>query len=1033
MAIDDPILTQDADSFLGIDQKREDKKDPILNETLDQATTPEQEAPTPTPETPETEVKQELPTIDQPVETNQLAETAEAPKTPSEELTDTTPQNVEDSSQDLDFTEGEDTRPLLDFSKVAQAKAEPEADAFLKANEAEKDFFGVGLWNNITEVGTALLQGAGKTVVSTAEAAQWVGEQGYKLSGVAPILNYLAPEAGARMNEAFETNYEAFQSLQGTVESVLPTETGLGDTASVIAQFGTGLFGLGKLRSGVETITKLPTTLNNATKVSIASMLGFDQHTENLGNVLEKFPELKGAVTEYFGKRDDDGLLIGRVKNLVDVAVGGVIGKAAGAIAPKVAATISEGMTKGIETLKHMSPWGWTPEGLPKTYLNFADDISHILPKAEKTAFMKKMSSAGDIIKGSADMIVMQMQSFLTTASHTINILGNTAFLGLRVAERAVGRGLTIVDEAVGGHILGGKPGVAPGEVGAMIEGIMKASALSIKEAHNFIKSRGIAGTLKSIGDPMDPQTAGTKLDYPLGAGAHTLKVDPNSKLGKFADAWGNWVINPNFKALGNTDATFRRMNYFADYNSLVRRKAWNMGLRGEALEKKVAAFQKKPPKGIIAEAMQFAKRNTFQADPEKFGKAALAFRDSFGPLGKGTVPFFNTLNNISKEKFQRFPPTALFFREAWKDLGEGGVQRADRLAKINTGLMFLGVTKLLKDSGIMTSKVSDQDRPVAEAAGKSEYSIDIMGKNYPFKDLDVSGGLLRLSADFWDTAEAIFDLRDDGEDKDIQDVITGAALLLAEGLTDSTWGESLVETIAAATGSAENEQDVNQFQKFLSDKGSATLVPNIVRRAATSLDQYIREAHTFLDKLRTSVPGLSDELPIKYDVYGRERTPTRQGVSGFLSPVGSRIETDDKFDNFLMESGVRIAPPTYTQSFSFGPGETARLDLREYPRIFSEMNRLIGELPHPDYNNKTLSQYLEDLTTGESNKAKQFRDFSNGPKGEKENAIRAIISDYRKQAREHLLENDPELDTLIRNEIRLNEESALALERFKS
>lgn len=1103
MAIDDPLLEQSADSFLGIDDKRDSPKEQVATDSLEKDVIPEQEA--------EKLVPEETPPIapETSAETNPLAEEVAPPLEPTKEITDLNQQKLDKPpEEDIQVDEGPDNRPLLDFTRIAEAKVNPEAHEFLHADEAEKSFFGPTVWETIKDVGGALYKSVGDVAISTAEVGQWVGEQGYKLSGIAPIVNYLAPEAGERMEQAFETNYKAFEGLSKGLDEAIPTETGLGEAAGVLGQFGAAIFGAGKYKSGIEAITKTPMMLSNMTKTSMAALFGFDEHAANLGNVLEKFPELKGPVTEFLGKQDDDGIILGRVKNLVDIAVGGLAGAVGGAavkggakLTAQAAQQISEGLTKGIESIKYMAPWGWTAKGTPKTYMDFAEDISTILPVKNQKSFLDKMKTAGDITKGSADMIVMQMQSFMTTAAHPINILGNTSMMALRLSEKAVARGITILDKPLRGALLGGKPGVAPGEVSAMFSGALKGAAMSLKEATAYFKAQGVRGALRDIGAPMEskateaakklkavdeqfptkfdssevptnltpdykfqvpggkvtPKTApadykvksnveivqsplerlyadrGSKLDYPIGAGAHTLNVDPNSKLGKFADAWGNWGINPNFKALGKTDDTFRRMNYLAEYNSQLQSRAYNSGLRGADLDAQVAKWQNKPPEGVIEAALKESKRNVFQADPEWFGKAAMGFRGAFGPLGKVTVPFFNTLNNISKEKFQRFPPTALLFREAWSDLGAGGAQAAERMAKINTGVMMLGLTWGLEESGLWTGAIDAKDRATADAANITEYSGMIMGNRFSYKDLDVTGGLMRLSSDLKKTIGDLMDLRDDGNDKDIQDVLIGGALLMSSAVIDSTWGESAVETLAAFTGSPDDEGDKRQFRKFLEGKAISAVVPNIVRRAATSFDQHVRELTTFVDKLKASVPGLSPEFPIKYDVYGRDRTPSRQGVSGMLMPVGVRYETEDKFDNFLFESEVRIAPPTYTQSFSYGPNESAKLDLREHPRIYSEMNKFIGELPHPDYEDRTLSQHLEWLTTGDHPEAQDFKDLSNGPDGQKQIEVNKIINDYRKQARAHLLENDPELQTILDAELRLKEEQALLMEKFNA
>lgn len=912
-----------------------------------------------------------------------------------------------------------DNRNLVDYEKIARNNANKEVDSFLGLdveNEA-KDSIGDQAWDAVKSVGASLwgaiesasqisgdvtrgaIKGAAGGVAETTEFIGWVGHNLDKIDPLTHLSDIIGIGDPAGREKIFEEAHNSFKQIDTSLDTALPTGTA-GDVTETLARFGVGLFGAGKFKAGITALTGNPALIGSATKGAIASMLGIDEQQKGIADLIESYPALKNPLTKFLSKGGEDEYALNKIKSFTD----GIVGNAA-----------AEWIGKGLQTVAKLAPFGWTKEATLRTARDEAlEKLLPQLPKQVQQGFREAIEadpSLKDIAKGTHDAITMQYQSFLTTASHGLNILGNTSMATVRLAEKAIGRGVTILDDAVGGKILGGKPGVQAGEAMAKFDGMMQSLNQSFQMAGKALK------TGQSAFGPTQ------KFDAPKELGAATFKADPNSKLGMFAEYWGK-IVNPNFRVLGATDEFFRGLNYYGELHSLATKEAALKGLTGPALQaEKLSILQGQRPELLAqlqAAAGKEALRSTYARDPGWFAKGINQLRSHI-PFGRVGVPFFNLIGNITKEGLERLPLTGPMFKEMRSAWAEGGVARADAIAKYTVGAAVALMYEGLASDGKIIADPEPGTWDVENATGRQPFSVNIGGKYIPLDQFDVLGQVLKTYGGLRQAAAKMVELYGD-DDHDAMEAIGAGTMLIAKSFANNAWGESLISLFSTlGKGDAEKagERVSNNIDKMLKD----LTVPMVVQRTAQALDPYVRDAQGYLELLQKSIPGLSENLRIKYDVYGRELQPGRQGLGDVLNPARGSVVVDEKFDTFIRDKGFDIRMPTKQQSF-----DGIDVDLRKYPEVYTRMMELTGEVKSPKHGNKTLSETLSGLVAGEKFRSKKFLAAGDD---EQERVVRAVINDYRELARTKIIRENEEFRIMIQNEKKLKRQADRAVKQI--
>ena len=174
----------------------------------------------------------------------------------------------------------------------------------------------------------------------------------------------------------------------------------------------------------------------------------------------------------------------------------------------------------------------------------------------------------------------------------------------------------------------------------------------------------------------------------------------------------------------------------------------------------------------------------------------------------------------------------------------------------------------------------------------------------------------------------------------------------------------------------------------------SGSLIPfsGALRAVRQREDEFAREAFTYLESLKSGLPGLSDDLPLRRDILGRPIVPGTQ----WLSPIQMSQESTDPLDLELSRLAFGFSMPSKQI-------DGVPLNAEQY----SELLRIRGQ--EKLSNGKSLVDTLRDLI-GTADYQALPEDPDATVIGTKRDAILRIVSKFQRAAKERLLEKYPEL-----------------------
>jgi len=211
-----------------------------------------------------------------------------------------------------------------------------------------------------------------------------------------------------------------------------------------------------------------------------------------------------------------------------------------------------------------------------------------------------------------------------------------------------------------------------------------------------------------------------------------------------------------------------------------------------------------------------------------------------------------------------------------------------------------------------------------------------------------------------------------------------------------------MMEALANPQGGAEN-----YAKRF-----AGSFVPAIVGEAARFNDPYMLEVNNMVQAMKARIPGLSEDLPARRDLWGRAIS-YRSGLGLFydaVSPIASRRENPEPIDREMLKQECFVAAPTSKVNF-----DGVAVDLRRFRDAYSRYAALAGnEAKLPQYENKGALDFLNDVATGSSAFSNLYQLYSDGPEGGKARFIQGTINQYRTLAKKKLLEEYPELRNYV-------------------
>lgn len=564
-------------------------------------------------------------------------------------------------------------------------------------------------------------------------------------------------------------------------------------------------------------------------------------------------------------------------------------------------------------------------------------------------------------------------------------ILASNVSTGIwRVGERAWASRIS--------SALGTPNGVEPGEASAMWSGWVG----SFKDAMAYgWKAAKTGVTKEGIGEPEQP--------YPSNISADALNLSDRPWLGRAADFIGN-ALSLGRRGIAAQHDVALTMAYRGEMNAQAVRQATSEVNAGEldqgGFDERVADLLQNPPDSMVQSARDGAKYQSFLDEPGKIAQWLLDGRKEI-PALRIIAPFIKIPARIMSYTFERTPLAPLMSEFRGK-IAQGGATRDLALAQMSMGSMITMAAADMALNGNLKGGGPPQKglEQAQEREGAMRDSVRIGDKWYNINGVHPAGKLLLLAAD---VSEAITGGQSElHQDADTEKLAVGTALAIGRTLVDNSYFQGFANLFAtlhdARVGGAGEGA-------IMSTAGSA--VPAISGAVARAADPYQREIYSMLDEFKSKIPGLSNTLPPRRNLWGEPVPSGHDPVTNFISPVKIANVKHEPIDDEILKQGMNITMPDRMQTFGTRT-DSVPVDMSKYPAAYSRLLQLSGnELKSPAWN-MGLKDLLNGIVDGTHPLSAVYNLKSDGPEGGKEVMIRDMISQYRDLAKKQVLQEYP-------------------------
>jgi hypothetical protein len=554
--------------------------------------------------------------------------------------------------------------------------------------------------------------------------------------------------------------------------------------------------------------------------------------------------------------------------------------------------------------------------------------------------------------------------------THMVNITSNAMVAALTVGERKVA-------SVIGRNI-------QPGEADAQLKGMIDGARDGFRLAWNALKT----------GEPTDPLQK-------VEAEKHRAISGENLNIagfpGRLADFLGEFARVPG-RLLTAGDEFFKSVGYRMELYAQAYRQAFNEGLRDEAAAKRVIEIIENPPENIRQSAIDASRYQTFTNSLKEtrirgigeLGQAGEKIRQaqSVGPYARIIIPFVRTPTNIASYTFER-TPLAFASRSVRQEIAAGGARRDLALAKIITGSTIMGVSADLALSGHITGAgPSNRDmRNLMRATGWQPYSVKVGNTYYAYNRLDPIGTLLGLAAD-------ITEIIGQADEADAMEIAAASAIAVSQNMASKTYLSGVSDFFDSFfSASTDPEGNSAKMERFFT-RMAGSVVPGFVASVERTMSPEISATYTMLDRIKSRIPGYSDDLPPRRNIFGEPIV-----LSGGLGPdIVSGIYSSEVVDDPVAEEMINQG---------YAPGMPSRqikgveLDAQQYDRYI-----LLYSGIEADY---TLKEYLSIMFD-----SRDYVSGSDGPEGTKVELIQAVFNGYKRMAQQQMLEEDDKLRSSV-------------------
>jgi len=285
-----------------------------------------------------------------------------------------------------------------------------------------------------------------------------------------------------------------------------------------------------------------------------------------------------------------------------------------------------------------------------------------------------------------------------------------------------------------------------------------------------------------------------------------------------------------------------------------------------------------------------FAKEAVFQEKLTGLAATAARFRADH-PVSALIMPFIKTPYNIIKEGVSYIPGVGLMGK---KEIGNTGKfdfafnipeQRGKILAKQALGLGAAIALDSAVNQGLITGSSPKDGRP--------PFSIKIGDEWYSYQRVEPLATVFGMAVD---TSDIIRKYKEDkNPDKEATKYLGAYAKAIQANIFEKSFMEGLSKALFAMS-------DPERYGSGFLNQYANALIPAALATAAKVLSPTEREANTFMERAQSRIPGVREELPVKFTKTGE---PEQASLSNVL--LGIKVTSPTAIEKQLSDIGVDI------------------------------------------------------------------------------------------------------------------------------
>ncbi len=401
--------------------------------------------------------------------------------------------------------------------------------------------------------------------------------------------------------------------------------------------------------------------------------------------------------------------------------------------------------------------------------------------------------------------------------------------------------------------------------------------------------------------------------------------------------------------------------------------------------------------KEILREVREATYTSELEGDIGELITKAANFGGGLGRLF--VVPFIRAPINILSEGLMYFPGSKIISAKQQNIMANGSEIAQKKLkARKVMGTAFIGSAWFLAENDTITG-AGPSDYKMNELwrhkGGYQPYSIRVGDQWISYRKLEPLATVLGIVAD----ANYLTKMATDGTNTDsvVSELLGGVMYAVTENILNKAYFSS-VQQFMQAMG------DADKFEKYINSwVGSFT--PNLL--AQLNDDPNMREAVTLTEQIQRRIPGLSKELGMQYDLYGRPIVKPAHDIPvlGFMFK-NMKIEGDTVADEMLKLSEGLGRAVVQKPMYSLGVPKKDFREIRDHGEtesVYAKYNRLIGEVRDPD-TGKSLHETLDEVMHSDwyNDLPDSAYEDINSPKA---TVIQKYVNMYRAMAKEELHE----------------------------